>query len=79
MQEDESGWRNYLRVQIHMDLTQPLARGRTLSVKGNTIWVPFSYEKCQESAFRVALFIMGLMAAMEGGVLKEKRITMVNG
>lgn len=60
VQKDESGWGSFLRVQIYLDLTQPLARGRTLKVKGNSLWIPFSYEKLAT----VSALSMELMATV---------------
>ncbi|XP_042980049.1 uncharacterized protein LOC122310233 [Carya illinoinensis] len=68
VQEDGSGWGSYLRVQIHMDLTQPLARGRTLTVKGKNIWVPFRYEKMARICFTCRCIEYGTFGCKEGGI-----------
>ncbi|XP_042962692.1 uncharacterized protein LOC122296963 [Carya illinoinensis] len=67
VQGDGSGWGKFLRVQIHMDLNQPLARGRTLMVKGNEIWIPFSYEKMPRICFSCGCIEHGLNECKEGG------------
>ncbi|XP_042962419.1 uncharacterized protein LOC122296681 [Carya illinoinensis] len=50
-QDDGSGWGNFLRVQINLNITQPLDRGRTIMVKGKEMWIPFSYEKLPRFCF----------------------------
>ncbi|KAF5472279.1 hypothetical protein F2P56_009013 [Juglans regia] len=51
VQDDGCGWGCYLRVCIYVNLSQPLARGRTLKIKGESVWVPFSYEKMPRICF----------------------------
>ncbi|XP_042952130.1 uncharacterized protein At4g02000-like [Carya illinoinensis] len=67
VQEDGSGWGCYLRVQIHMDITQPMARGRTLIVKGQKIWIPFSYEKMPRICFTCGCIEHGKEGCKVGG------------
>ncbi|XP_042988612.1 uncharacterized protein LOC122316143 [Carya illinoinensis] len=67
VQKDGSGWGKFLRVQIHMDLHQPLARGRTLMVKGKDIWIPFSYEKMPRICFSYGCIEHGNNECKEGG------------
>ncbi|XP_042958006.1 uncharacterized protein LOC122293492 [Carya illinoinensis] len=67
VQEDGSGWGKFLRVQIHIDLNQPLTRGRTLMVKGKDIWIPFSYEKMPRICFLCGCIKHGQDECKEGG------------
>ncbi|XP_042958149.1 uncharacterized protein LOC122293721 [Carya illinoinensis] len=50
-QVDGSGWGSVLRVLLLMDLTKPLARGRTILVKGIKYWIPLRYEKLPHLCF----------------------------
>ena len=47
--EDGVGWGEYLRVQVVLDLTKPLSRGRTITLRNKMLWVPFQYEKKSQS------------------------------
>lgn len=44
---DEEGmaWGRCLRVRIECNLKAPLARGRTINVEDDQIWVPFQYKE----------------------------------
>lgn len=50
-QDDGSGWGNFFRVLVILDLSKPLARGRTILVKGMKFWIPFNYEKLPHFCF----------------------------
>lgn len=50
-QDDGSGWGSFLLVQINLDLTQPMTRGRMMMVKGKSLWIPFSYENLPRICF----------------------------
>lgn len=43
--EDDTGWGKYLRVRIEISLTKPLARVRSLQVKGESLRIPLQYKK----------------------------------
>lgn len=43
--EDGYGWGQYLRVCVEVDLLKVLERGRMISIKGKSCWIPFKYEK----------------------------------
>lgn len=60
VQEDGSGWKNFLRVQVLLDLTQPIARGRTVNVRGCIFWAPFSYEKLPKIYFSCGCIVHGV-------------------
>lgn len=51
---------SYLRVRVCVNLTQALARGRTLKVKGESIWIPFSYEKMPCICFSCGCIVHGI-------------------
>jgi hypothetical protein len=50
--EEDIGWGKYLRVRIVIDLSKPLARGRKINVKNNSLWVAFKYEKILKFCFK---------------------------
>ncbi|KAF5471486.1 hypothetical protein F2P56_008274 [Juglans regia] len=66
VQEDGSGWGNFLRVQVLLDLTKPVARGRTLTVRGNRFWAPFSYEKLPKICFSCGCMVHGVNGCSGG-------------
>lgn len=39
--EQGTGWGEFLRVRVKMDLSKPITRGRKLKIEGQTIWVKF--------------------------------------
>jgi hypothetical protein len=42
---DGVGWGRCLRIRVIIDLSNPLERGRALSIGGKSVWVSFKYEK----------------------------------
>ncbi|XP_042944706.1 uncharacterized protein LOC122278594 [Carya illinoinensis] len=56
-QVDGSGWGCFLRVLLVMDLSKPIARGRTISVKGVKYWIPLRYEKLPHLCFQCGCII----------------------
>lgn len=56
---DGSGWGKCLRVSIEMDLTKPLARGRTICVKGEKLWISLRYEKLLRICFDCGCIVHG--------------------
>ncbi|XP_041011352.1 uncharacterized protein At4g02000-like [Juglans microcarpa x Juglans regia] len=74
VQDDGYGWGSYLRVRVYMNLTQPLARDRTLEVKGESVWVPFSYEKMPRICFSCGCIVHwtnGCCSVLEDSENKE--------
>jgi hypothetical protein len=49
--EEGVGWGKYLRVRMKIDLTKPLARGRTINLLGKKTVVNFQYEKLPRYCF----------------------------
>lgn len=49
---DGSSWGLVLRLYIEMDLQIPLARGYTINVRGNRLWVLFTYKKLSKLCFK---------------------------
>lgn len=49
--EDGIGWGPYLRAKIDISRTNPLARGRTICVHGERVWIPIKYEKLPRICF----------------------------
>ncbi|KAF5454463.1 hypothetical protein F2P56_024125 [Juglans regia] len=62
LQEDGSGWGSFLRILIEIEIEKPLARGRTIAIKGRTYWIPLKFEKLPHFCFRCGSIIHG-----EGG------------
>ncbi len=49
--EDGVGWGRFLDIRVHLDLTKPLNRGRTLNLNGKSVWVTFKYEKLPQFCY----------------------------
>jgi hypothetical protein len=49
--DDGVGWGKYLRVRINLDLTKPLARGRTINLFGKKVLITFQYKKLPRYCF----------------------------
>ncbi|XP_042939395.1 uncharacterized protein LOC122274420 [Carya illinoinensis] len=71
MQEDGSGWGNFLRIQVHLDLTKPIARGRTINVRGCSFWVSFTYEKLPKICFSCGCIVHGEEGCTRDMLIKE--------
>ncbi|GLT77767.1 hypothetical protein SLA2020_493250 [Shorea laevis] len=56
---DGIGWGRCLRVQINIDVTKPLERGRSLHLDGRQVWVSFRYEKLSLFCFRCGRILHG--------------------
>ncbi|KAF5472196.1 hypothetical protein F2P56_004583 [Juglans regia] len=54
---DGSGWGSFLRILTELDLKKPLARGRTITIKGQVLWIPVKYEKLPHFCFRCGCII----------------------
>lgn len=52
VKEDDNGWGPFLCVVIELDITKPIARGRTVNLQGNRMWILFTYEKLPCLCFR---------------------------
>lgn len=50
--EDDIGWGQGLRVKVNLDLKKPVARGRTVTIKGSKYWIPFKYDKLPRFCFK---------------------------
>lgn len=50
--EDRVCWCDFLKVIIECVLKKIIARGRTVSLDGSQIWVPFYYEKLMRMRFK---------------------------
>lgn len=66
MRDDGSRWGGYLRVLIDVDLYKPLARGRTINVGGDKLWIPIRYKKLPRFYFSC-----GCIAHGKGGRVKK--------
>ncbi|XP_042962524.1 uncharacterized protein LOC122296794 [Carya illinoinensis] len=73
VKDDGFGWETFLRVQILLNLTQPLARGRMTKVKGKNIWIPFSYEKMSKICFSCGCIVHGINGCSNGEVVSEAK------
>lgn len=63
---DGTGWGEYLHVRVHVSLTKPLPRGRTLKLKEKSLWVPFQYEKIPKFCFKCGVISHGPEGRMKG-------------
>jgi hypothetical protein len=57
--EGEAGWGEYLRVRVTVDVTKPLARGRMLHLKGQSLWIDFKYERLPRFCFHCGVIRHG--------------------
>lgn len=57
--DDRSGWGSYMRILTELDLKKSLARGRTITIKGQVLWIPVNYEKLPHFCFRCGCIIHG--------------------
>lgn len=55
--EKDIGWGHCMRIKIYIDLTRPLARGTSATVKGEKHWVSFKYEKLPKFCFKCGCII----------------------
>jgi hypothetical protein len=60
----------YLRVRVVLDLTKPLSRGRTITLRNKTMWVPFKYEKIPKYCFKCGVIRHGTRGCVRVGVQK---------
>jgi hypothetical protein len=49
--EEGAAWGEFFRVQVMVDLTKPLLRGRRLKSLGKSVWVRFQYEQLPRICF----------------------------
>jgi hypothetical protein len=63
VETDDEGlcWGKYLRVRVKIDLTKPISRGRRINLSGNTVWVPFQYERLPHFCFLCGKFRHGMV------------------
>lgn len=54
---DGSGWGCFLRVLLVMDLSKPIARGRTITVDGIKYRIPLWYEKLPHLCFNCGFIV----------------------
>ncbi|XP_062145994.1 uncharacterized protein LOC133853965 [Alnus glutinosa] len=45
------GWGRCRRIQIFLDLTKPLERGRALLINGKSVWISFKYKKLPQFCY----------------------------
>lgn len=41
----DTSWEPYLHLRVQLNLKKALARGRSLEVRGEKLWIPIKYEK----------------------------------
>ncbi|XP_042969019.1 uncharacterized protein LOC122301691 [Carya illinoinensis] len=68
---DDVGWGSFLRVRICLDLTKPLARGRTFKLQGVQTWVPITYEKLPRFCLDCGRIIHGEMKCNSAAGIKS--------
>jgi hypothetical protein len=57
--DGEAGWGEFLQVRVMVDVTKPLARGRMLHVKGQSLWIDFKYERLPRFCFHCGVIRHG--------------------
>jgi hypothetical protein len=67
------GWGEFLRVKIKVNVTKPLARGRTLKIKDRSYWIAFKYERIPQFCFRCRIISHGCKGCLEGGNRRMRR------
>lgn len=65
--DDGMGWGGFMRVRIKVNVSKPLARGRTLKVRGRAIWIAFQYERIPRFCFSCGVISHGCRGCQEGG------------
>lgn len=55
--EEDVGWGQSLRIKVRIDLTKPVARGRTITIKGTKYWIPVKYEKMPRVYFKCGCIV----------------------
>lgn len=63
---DGTGWGEYLRVRVHVNLEKPIPRGRTLKLKDKSYWMPFQYEKVPKFCFSCGVISHGPPGCLKG-------------
>jgi hypothetical protein len=71
--KDGVGWGEFLRVQIILDLSKPLHRGRTIRVQDKFIWVSFKFEKIPKFCFKYRVVQHGSRGCEVSGGWKTSR------
>ncbi|XP_059458415.1 uncharacterized protein LOC132188014 [Corylus avellana] len=64
--DDGMGWGEFLRVRIKVNVSKPLAKGRTLKVRGQAIWIAFQYERIPRFCFSCGVISHGRSGCQEG-------------
>lgn len=52
---DEVGWGQFLKVQIEINLQQPLALGRFINFNKRKMWIPICFKKLSRFCFKCRL------------------------
>ena len=55
----ETGWGEYLRVRVHVNLKKPILRDQILKLKDQSLWIPFQYEKLPKFYFSCGIINHG--------------------
>jgi hypothetical protein len=59
------GWGQCLGMQVTMDLTKPLDRGRALNFAGKSQWISFKYEKLPMLCYHCGRIVHGRQGCLE--------------
>lgn len=71
VEEDDVGWRAFLRVRILLDLYKPLARERTIELNGLKYRIPTQYEKLPRFYFTCGIIMHANEVCVESNQRKE--------
>ncbi|XP_042974300.1 uncharacterized protein LOC122305841 [Carya illinoinensis] len=67
IREDDVGWGSFLRVRIECELKKVIARGRTVSLEGRSMWLPLTYENLPRLCFKCGRLVHHELGCDESG------------
>lgn len=65
--EENVGWGRSLQIKFRIDLSKPIARGRTITIRGTKYWIPIKYEKLPRGCFRCSCVTHGPKGCKQEG------------
>lgn len=68
---DDTSWATYLRLRVKLNLFKAVARGQSLEVRGEKIWIPIRYEKLPRFCFNCGKMMHDSICNM-GGDMQSK-------
>lgn len=68
VEANDTGWGCYLQVRVKIPLTKSLARGRSIYVKWEKLWILFKYEKFPWVCFSCRIIRHGSSCSKQEGM-----------